>query len=234
VAAIEMQNKFSISSSALDDATKSLPNCWDVGADGDRFAVNWRTADLKSTPSVVRNLLLLSHITFSINSSINRDQCHQGRKSTSPSGESSGVHTASSSDGSNSPPPPVVAPEDTAARVRASANLKRPRMIPSLMELDFCNPTDAKKPKRVIQDITNNNRHITQPIVKKPLFVFGKSKFILALFNQAGSEGEMHIIPTLASPFSTFIRELGVAAALFRQHTRQHFTMGVGSVIMTY
>ena len=106
--------------------------------------------------------------------------------------------------------------------------------MPSLMELDFCNPTDAKKPKRqhVTQDEIACNRRPMMPSIKN-LFVYGKSKLILALFNQAtsGSEGEMHVIPTLDSPFSTFIRELGVAAALFRRNTRQHFTMGVGSVI---
>ena len=242
VAAIEMQSPFSISSSSLDDATKSLPNCWDVGADG-RFAVNWRTADLESTPSVVRNLFLLTHFAFSINNSSSSSQSHQGtRKSASPSGESSGVHSARS-DGSNSEHVMEAEweaehPDPVATATRGRASLKRSRMMPSLMELDLCNPTDAKKPKsqHVTQDEIACNRRIMMPSIKNHQFVYGKSKFILALFNQAtaGSEGEMHVIPTLDSPFSTFIRELGVAAALFRRNTRQHFTMAVGSVMTNY
>ena len=211
---IEMQNKFSVPSSVLDQATKSL-SCWEIGADG-RFSVNWRNADLESSPAVVRNLFMLTHFAFSINNRPQQGRQQQQQPLASPSGESSGVHSASTSSSDDSSPSPPSPP--------AVAAIALKRRIPSLMQLDCHNPTAAKKPRRFSSSFPT-----VLPICKR--FFFGKSRLIMALFNRYHtSEGEMHIIPTIDSPYSTFIRELGVATALFRHLTGHHFTMGLGNV----
>ena len=135
---IEMQNKFSVPSSVLDQATKSL-SCWEIGADG-RFSVNWRNADLESSPAVVRNLFMLTHFAFSINNRPQQGRQQQQQPLASPSGESSGVHSASTSSSDDSSPSPPSPP--------AVAAIALKRRIPSLMQLDCHNPTAAKKPRR--------------------------------------------------------------------------------------
>lgn len=186
---IEMQNKFSVPSSVLDQATKTLP-CWNIGANG-QFSVNWRNANLESSPPVVPNLLMLTHVAFLIK---NRPQ--QGRQQQQPkasaSSESAGVHSAGSSSDNSSPSLPFPAPVIALKRpIPALMQLDcrnppsppptnhfiaRKRSIPSLMKLDCRtpNPPAAKKPKR-------SSSTTVLPIDQR--FFVGKSRFIMALYN---------------------------------------------------